>query len=186
MRRGVELVVAATRLDDHMQGAFLALTGEGRVDFQTAFGKTPAGVAASARRHGVPVVAIGGGLADDANGVFDHGIDGLEAATSNPMPLEVALKKSREYLQNAAERVARLIVIGQRMAVGTAARVPTVETAAEPAKLNGAHDAAAPVTAKRNRPKKQNVPAKRAKSLTRAAVELGQRRKSRRQPAASK
>jgi glycerate kinase len=116
LKRGVELVVAATRLEEHMQGADLAVTGEGRVDFQTAFGKTPSGVAAAARKHGVPVVAIGGGLADDAGGVFVHGIDGLESATPNAMPLDVAIGKSRQYLQDAGERVARLIVIGQRMA----------------------------------------------------------------------
>jgi len=115
LKRGVELVIAATRLEDYMKGAALAFTGEGRVDFQTAFGKTPSGVAAAARKHGVPVVAIGGGLADDAGGVFAHGIDGLETATPNAMPLDVAIKKSRQYLQDAAERAARLIVIGQRM-----------------------------------------------------------------------
>ena len=115
LKRGVELVVAATRLEEIMQGADLAITGEGRVDFQTAFGKTPSGVAAAARKHGVPVVAIGGGLADDAGGVFAHGIDGLESATPNAMPLDVAIKKSRQYLQDAAERAARLIIIGQRM-----------------------------------------------------------------------
>jgi len=113
LKRGVELVVAATRLEEIMQGADLAITGEGRVDFQTAFGKTPSGVAAAARKHGVPVVAIGGGLADDAGGVFAHGIDGLESATPNAMPLDVAIKKSRQYLQDAAERAARLIIIGQ-------------------------------------------------------------------------
>ncbi len=116
LKRGIELVVAATRLEEHMQGADLAITGEGRVDFQTAFGKTPSGVAAAAHRHAVPVVAIGGGLADDAAGVFAHGIDGLESATPNAMPLDVAIAKSRQYLQDAAERAARLIVIGQRMA----------------------------------------------------------------------
>ena len=56
-----------------------------------------------------------GGLSDDAGGVFAHGIDGLESATPNAMPLETAIKKSRQYLQDAAERVARLIVIGQRI-----------------------------------------------------------------------
>ncbi|HWK39632.1 MAG TPA: glycerate kinase [Hyphomicrobium sp.] len=115
LKRGVELVVAATRLEDQMKGAALAFTGEGRVDFQTAFGKTPSGVAAAARKYGVPVVAIGGGLADDAGGVFAHGIDGLETATPNAMPLDVAIRKSRQYLQDAAERAARLIIIGQRM-----------------------------------------------------------------------
>lgn len=116
LKRGVELVVAATKLEEHMKGADLAFTGEGRVDFQTAFGKTPSGVATAARKYGVPVVAIGGGLADDAGGVFAHGIDGLETATPNAMPLDVAIGKSRQYLQDAAERAARLIVIGQRMA----------------------------------------------------------------------
>jgi glycerate kinase len=115
LKRGVELVVQATRLDDHMQGADLAITGEGRVDFQTAFGKTPSGVAASAKRQGVPVIAIGGGLSDDASGVFQHGIDGLESATPNAMDLATAIAKSRKYLQDAGERVARMIMIGRRM-----------------------------------------------------------------------
>lgn len=116
LKRGVELVVSAVRLDDHMIGADLAITGEGRVDFQTAFGKTPSGVAASAKRHGVPVIAIGGGLSDDAGGVFEHGIDGLESATPNAMDLQVAIRKSRQYLQDAGERVARLIMVGHMMA----------------------------------------------------------------------
>ena len=120
LKRGIELVVEATKLEDHMAGADLALTGEGRVDFQTAFGKTPSGVAAAARKFGVPVVAIGGGLSEDARGVFEHGIDGLAAATVNPMDLETAIRKSRQNLQDAAERVARLIVIGQRLAGPTA------------------------------------------------------------------
>ncbi|MES0385041.1 MAG: glycerate kinase [Hyphomicrobium sp.] len=115
LKRGVELVVSHTGLEKHLKGADLAITGEGRVDSQTAFGKTPSGVAAVARKLGVPVVAIGGGLADDAATVFAHGIDGLETATPNAMPLEEAIGKSRQYLQDAAERVARLIIIGQRI-----------------------------------------------------------------------
>ncbi|MDH4983107.1 glycerate kinase [Hyphomicrobium sp. D-2] len=116
LKRGVELVVAATRLEQHMKGASLAFTGEGRVDFQTAFGKTPSGVANAAGKHGVPVIAIGGGLSDDARGIFEHGIAGLEAATANVMTLDTAIEKTRQNLQNAAERSARLIAIGQQMA----------------------------------------------------------------------
>ena len=124
LKRGIELVVEATKLEQHMAGADLAITGEGRVDFQTAFGKTPSGVATAARKFGVPVVAIGGGLSEDARGVFEHGIDGLAAATVNPMDLDTAIRKSRQYLQDAGERVARLIVIGQRLAANTAAKRP--------------------------------------------------------------
>jgi glycerate kinase len=192
MKRGVELVVEATKLDEHMKGATLALTGEGRVDFQTAFGKTPSGVAASARRHGVPVVAIGGGLADDAGGVFQHGIDAIESATPNAMPLDVAIKKSRQYLQDAAERVARLIVMGQRMgasagtqpSASTATAAPASATVPAPAPhLNGASHAVVlqPMT-KRNKPVKRFLRAKRVQGLTRAAVELSQRRRQRTSP----
>lgn len=186
LERGVELVIAATDLDKHMDGAALAFTGEGRVDFQTAFGKTPSGVAAVARRFGVPVIAIGGGLADDANGVFKHGIDAISSATANPMPLEAAMQKSRQYLQDAAERVARLIVVGQRMR-GDTVRPENTEDVAEdvPAetKLNGAHPAAvvqavAPPAPQAilNKPVKRPGRAKRVQGLTRAAVELARRR----------
>jgi len=161
LKRGVELVVAATRLEDHMQGADLAITGEGRVDFQTAFGKTPSGVAAAARKFGVPVVAIGGGLADDAGGVFAHGIDGLESATPNAMALEVAIKKSRQYLQDAAERVARLIAIGQRTA--SAKPQSEVEVKAKRRKIN--------------KPSKSASSAKKQRGLTREAAALANRRR---------
>ncbi|HEX2840017.1 glycerate kinase [Hyphomicrobium sp.] len=180
MKRGVELVVAATKLDAHMKGASLAITGEGRVDFQTAFGKTPAGVAACARRHGVPVVAIGGGLSDDAHGVFQHGIDAIETVTPSPLPLEVAMAKSREYLQNAGERLARLIVIGQRMAAD--ASILVAEAPAPAATTPTSLDSAGPQSvvtqpmAKRNKPVKRFLRAKRVQGLTRAAVELSQRR----------
>jgi glycerate kinase len=181
LKRGVELLVAATKLDDQMKGADLAVTGEGRVDFQTAFGKTPAGVAASARRHGVPVVAIGGGLSDDARGVFEHGIDGLEAATSNPMPLETALKNARHNLQNAAERVARMIVIGQSMVAAHAEAGP----AAKKSPANGATSDSRekPQAPKKNAPVKQAGRAKRKSKPTPAARALSERRRARKKPA---
>ncbi len=115
LKSGVDIVIEATGLAAHLKGADLVITGEGRVDFQTAFGKTPAGVAKTARRQKIPVVAIGGGLADDARGVFEHGIDALDSAAARDMSLEEALRLSREHLANAGERVIRMIQIGQRM-----------------------------------------------------------------------
>lgn len=116
LKRGVDLVSDAVDLAKHLRGADLVITGEGRVDFQTAFGKTPSGVAKAARRLKIPVVAIGGGLADDARGVFEHGIDALEAGAARDMDLAEALRLSRGHLEDAGERVMRLIVIGERMA----------------------------------------------------------------------
>lgn len=115
MQSGVELVIDAVDLRNFLADADVVITGEGRVDFQTAFGKTPAGVAKCAAEFGVPVIAIGGGLADDARGVYEHGIDGLESATVREMTLKEALENSAKYLENAGERVARLLEIGRRI-----------------------------------------------------------------------
>jgi glycerate kinase len=118
LKRGIDIVIEATGLLGHMQGADLVFTAEGRVDFQTAFGKTPAGVAQAARRLGIPVIAIGGSLADDARGVFRHGIDALQSAVARDMRLEDALARAPEYIADAAERALRLVLIGRNLRRG--------------------------------------------------------------------
>ncbi|MEE9158238.1 MAG: glycerate kinase [Gammaproteobacteria bacterium] len=115
LKSGVEIVIEATGLAKHMQGADLVITGEGRIDFQTAFGKTPAGVAKAAKRLKVPVVGIGGSLDDDARGIFAHGISALESCTAREMGLSEALKNSKAYLADAAERVMRLLLVGRTL-----------------------------------------------------------------------
>ena len=115
MKSGIDIVLEATNIAQHMKGADLVITGEGRVDFQTAFGKTPSGVAKAARKHAVPTVAIGGSIADDANAVFAHGIDGLESTYAREMPLAEAMGNSKIYIANAAERVLRLVLIGKKI-----------------------------------------------------------------------
>jgi len=116
LKSGVDIVVEATELAKHLKGADLCITGEGRVDFQTAFGKTPSGVAKAARKQKVQTVAIGGGITDDARGVFEHGIDGLASACARDMSLEEAMANSKTHLANAAERVVRLVLIGKKLA----------------------------------------------------------------------
>ncbi len=116
IKSGVDIVVEATGLAKHIKGADLVITGEGRVDFQTAFGKTPSGVAKAARKQKVQTVAIGGGITDDARSVFEHGIDGLASACARDMSLEEAMSNSKTHLANAAERVIRLVLIGKKLA----------------------------------------------------------------------
>lgn len=115
LKSGFGIVSQAASLEKRLRSADLIFTGEGRVDFQTAFGKTPAGVAKLAGKHGVPVIAIGGGLADDARENFAHGIDGLEPAVARDMPLREAMFNAEDYIANAAERALRLALIGQGM-----------------------------------------------------------------------
>ena len=116
MQSGIELVLEATNMAQHIRGADLVITGEGCIDFQTTFGKTPSGVAKFAKKHHVPTVAIGGVIADDANAMFAHGVDGLESAFAREMPLDEAMENSRIYIANAAERVICLIMIGKNIA----------------------------------------------------------------------
>jgi glycerate 2-kinase len=115
LQSGIDIVIQATEFKAKLKNADLVITGEGRVDFQTAFGKTPAGVAKAAKKHGVPVLAIGGSLSDDASKVFEYGIDGLDSAICRDMPLDEALSDSRKFVANAAERCMRMILIGKKM-----------------------------------------------------------------------
>jgi glycerate kinase len=122
MKSGIDIVLEATNFAKHIKGADLVVTGEGRVDFQTAFGKTPSGVAKAARKQGVSTIAIGGGISNDAHGVFAYGIAGLESAYAREMPLDEAMANSKMYIANAAERAIRLILVGNKIAKNKSGR----------------------------------------------------------------
>jgi glycerate kinase len=111
LKSGVEIVIEASRLEEKLDGADLVITGEGKLDGQTAFGKAPIGVARLAKKHGIPVVALGGALADDAPELVDHGVDALFSILPQPMSLEEAMKRTDEFVARATEQVVRLILL---------------------------------------------------------------------------
>jgi glycerate kinase len=115
LRPGVEVVLEATGFDRLVVDAALVITGEGRTDAQTAMGKAPVGVAAAARRHGVPVVCLSGGLGEGADEVLGHGIDALAAVVPGPMPLEEAMARAEPLIEAATARACRLIRVGQAL-----------------------------------------------------------------------
>jgi len=97
--------------------AALVITGEGRADEQTLAGKAAMGVAQRAREAGVPVVLLCGGLGPgaevlEASGLFDL----VQPITDRPMALAEAMADTERLLANAAERLARVIGLGQRLA----------------------------------------------------------------------
>lgn len=118
LQRGVEIVVDTVGLRDKMQGADLVITGEGRTDFQTLFGKTPMGVAQVAMDLGIPVVIVSGSIADDARGLYEHGIDALVSIVRGPMALDEAIRRGADLVADAAEGVARLFLVGARCGKG--------------------------------------------------------------------
>jgi glycerate 2-kinase len=115
LRPGVEIVLETTGFEALVEGADLVVTGEGRTDFQTAMGKAPTGVAAVAKRRGVPVVCLSGGLGEGADDVLAKGIDALAAVVPQAMPLEEAMARGAELVEAAAARLARLLRVGARL-----------------------------------------------------------------------
>lgn len=109
---GVDLVMDETGLDDRMAAADLVITGEGRIDAQTAFGKTALGVARRAFAAGVPCVAVGGGV--EPGGIEALATLGVIAVpvTERPMSIAEAMAAGPEPLARCAERIARLISLG--------------------------------------------------------------------------
>ncbi len=77
LKRGIDIVIDITKLDEKIKDADLIFTGEGMIDFQTAFGKTPFGVAKVADKYGIPVLAIAGGIGKNAETLYNKGFESI-------------------------------------------------------------------------------------------------------------
>ena len=104
----------ALALDTALVGADLVITGEGRLDGQTARGKTPVGVARLARQHGVPVIALAGALGAGYEAVYDHGISAVFSVVNRPCLLEEALADARPNIRGTARNIAALLALSPK------------------------------------------------------------------------
>jgi glycerate kinase len=111
LRPGAELVIGASGLAEKLVGCDLAITGEGRLDGQTVFGKAPAGVAKVARALGVPVIAICGSLGPGVEKVHDIGIDAYFSALEEPVTEAELPARGPGMLERCAEEVGRLLAL---------------------------------------------------------------------------
>ena len=108
LRPGVEIVIEASGLREKMKGCHLVITGEGRLDEQSAFGKTIDGVAGVAKGLGIPVVAIAGSLGKGCEKVLGRGVSAYFSTVPGPGSLQEALTEAAEFLERTAEQVMRL------------------------------------------------------------------------------
>ncbi|HDR8116469.1 TPA: glycerate kinase [Bacillus cereus] len=106
LRRGIEIVLDYTNFDKHIEDADLIITGEGRIDEQTAYGKAPVGVAGRAKRFSVPVIAIGGSVSSDYSAVYEKGIDAVFSITTRPMTQEEAYRVAEENIEMTTKNIA--------------------------------------------------------------------------------
>ncbi len=109
---GINIILEKTRLEDYIKDADIVVTGEGRLDSQTAMGKAPIGVAKLAKKYGKKVIAFSGCVTRDAEILNTHGIDAFFPIMRGVVTLEEALEKNNAYenLVATATQVFRLII----------------------------------------------------------------------------
>ena len=107
LRKGIDVIIGLVGLREKLDHADLVLTGEGRIDEQTAFGKAPAGVAAEARKRGIPCLAVAGAVGDSLDALYETGITAVFSLCPAPLTLNEAMAHAGRYLEMAAEQAVR-------------------------------------------------------------------------------
>ncbi|MEJ8305693.1 glycerate kinase [Saccharibacillus sacchari] len=115
LRKGVEIVLDYTELERKAGEADIVFTGEGGIDFQTKFGKTPYGVAAAAKRAGKKVIAVAGYVGDGIETLYDEGIDAIFGIVPGAGELPKLLEAGPENVARTCENIARVLKFADRV-----------------------------------------------------------------------
>ena len=110
LQPGIELVLDAVEMEKTMEGADLVFTGEGRLDYQTAMGKAPVGIAKLAKKHGAKVVALAGAVIEGAEKCNENGIDAFFPILRKIVTLDEAMEPetARQNMVKTTEQIMRL------------------------------------------------------------------------------
>ncbi len=106
---GFQLISEFIDLEAQLPNADFVITGEGKVDTQTSFGKLPFGMAKLAKKHGVPCIGIAGTVEDEMQTLHQSGMTAIFSITDRPLSGEDAVKKAPLLVQKTAEQIGRLI-----------------------------------------------------------------------------
>ena len=111
LKSGIDIVLDAVGLKEELKDVDVVVTGEGRLDYQTAMGKVPVGVAQAAKRYGCKVIALAGSVTEDAKKCNEKGIDAFFSILPGVCSLEEAMdtETAQKNMKNTAEQVFRLI-----------------------------------------------------------------------------
>jgi glycerate kinase len=112
LKSGIETVLDLIDFDGLLEGTDLVVTGEGRIDWQSAFGKVPSGIGLRCRAKGVPAVALVGGMGTGAEKIYEFGVESIIPTINGAMDIEEALERAEELYSNAAERMFRMLRVG--------------------------------------------------------------------------
>jgi glycerate kinase len=114
LMKGFDMVARNVNLEEQILDADLVITGEGKMDGQTRFGKTPFGVAKLAQLYGKPVIGVAGTVDDGAELLYDEGFQAIVPILEKPSDLAFAISNASILLERAGERIARLVQIGMK------------------------------------------------------------------------
>jgi glycerate kinase len=109
LKKGIEMVMECAGLEEKIKSVDMVWTGEGSIDFQTQYGKTPLGVAAVAKKYNKPVIALAGKVGKNIEVLYGKGIDSIFCIMQGVTSLEEALKKGPENIEKTSENIMKLI-----------------------------------------------------------------------------
>ena len=115
MKSGIETVLDIIDFDRMLKEADLVITGEGRCDQQSSYGKVVQGIGDRAKKQGVPVIALVGSLGEGYEKLYVHGIESFFTTVDSPMELSVALEQAERLYYQAAIRMFRTIKTGMQL-----------------------------------------------------------------------
>ncbi|MDD3251666.1 MAG: glycerate kinase [Lachnospiraceae bacterium] len=115
LKSGIETVLDLIDFDTLLDGVDMVVTGEGRIDWQSAFGKVPSGIGMRCKMKKIPAVAIVGGMGDGAEKIYEFGIDSIIPTINGAMNIREACDRAEELYAGAADRMFRMIKVGQQI-----------------------------------------------------------------------
>ncbi|MCF8018651.1 MAG: glycerate kinase [Vallitaleaceae bacterium] len=113
LKPGIETILDVVAFDEKLENVDLVITGEGKLDGQSIYGKVPVGVAA--RCGNIPVLAFVGSIGDGGEKVYDHNISGVFSTVSDVTSFEEILRNKEKIMEQGVERFVRLIKTGMRI-----------------------------------------------------------------------
>ncbi|MBE3592795.1 MAG: glycerate kinase [Thermoanaerobacter sp.] len=108
LKSGIEIITETLKLEEKIKEADIVISGEGKIDSQTAFGKAISGIAKLCKKHNKPLIVIAG-MVENIENLYETGVSSIFSIVEKPMSLEDAIKNAPTLLEKSAERIFRLI-----------------------------------------------------------------------------
>lgn len=115
LKPGIDVVLDLINFDEKLSSASLVITGEGRMDWQSSFGKVPSGIGERCRKAGVPAVAIVGGLFQGYESIYKTGIETVVTTVNGIMTIDEAIDRCEELYEDAAYRLLKSLKCGMEI-----------------------------------------------------------------------